>query len=73
MINIPRAEYPRPQFVRESYINLNGEWDFEFDFDNSKPETGIFNRKEWEKKIIVPFCPESKLSGIEYDDFISAV
>ena len=31
MINIPRAEYPRPQFVRESYINLNGEWDFEID------------------------------------------
>ena len=26
-----RKEYPRPQFVRDEWINLNGEWDFEFD------------------------------------------
>ena len=31
MINQPRAEYPRPQFVRDSWMNLNGEWQFEFD------------------------------------------
>lgn len=70
---IPRHEHPNPQFERANWLNLNGEWDFEFDFGNSKLETGILNRKEWETKIIVPFCPESKLSGIEYVDFIPAV
>ncbi len=33
--NIPRPEYPRPQFVREgNWINLNGEWGFTFDDAN---------------------------------------
>ncbi len=73
MINIPRCEHPDPQAERASWLNLNGEWDFEFDFGNSKGEAGIMERKEWETKIIVPFCPESKLSGIEYTDFIPAV
>ncbi len=73
MINIPRCEHPDPQAERASWLNLNGEWDFEFDFGNSKGEAGIMERKDWETKIIVPFCPESKLSGIEYTDFIPAV
>lgn len=70
---IPRPEHPDPQCERKNWINLNGEWDFEFDFGNSKKESGILNKKEWENKITVPFCPESKLSGIEYTDFIPAV
>ncbi len=70
---IPRNEHPNPQFQRENWLNLNGEWDFEFDFGNSKLQTGIIDREEWERKIVVPFCPESKLSGIEYIDFIPAV
>ena len=73
MINIPRHEHPDPQCERASWLNLNGEWDFEFDFGNSKRESGIIERKEWETKIVVPFCPESKLSGIEHTDFIPAV
>ena len=73
MINIPRHEHPDPQFERAAWLNLNGEWDFEFDFGNSKKESGIIDRKDWETKIVVPFCPESKLSGIEYTDFIPAV
>ena len=73
MINIPRCEHPDPQFERANWLNLNGEWDFEFDFGNSKKDAGIIDKKEWEKKIIVPFCPESKLSGIQYTDFIPAV
>ncbi len=43
---IPRHEHPNPQFERANWLNLNGEWDFEFDFGNSKLETGIINRKE---------------------------
>ena len=73
MINIPRCEHPDPQCERADWLNLNGEWDFEFDFGNSKLEAGILEKKDWEKKILVPFCPESKLSGIEYTDFIPAV
>lgn len=73
MINIPRHEHPDPQFERAAWLNLNGEWDFEFDFGNSKKESGIIERKDWETKIVVPFCPESKLSGIEHTDFIPAV
>lgn len=30
-MSIPRTEYPRPQFVRENRLNLNGEWEFSFD------------------------------------------
>ena len=70
---IPRPEHPNPQLERKNWLNLNGEWDFEFDFGNSKKAAGILEKKDWDKKIIVPFCPESKLSGIEYTDFIPAV
>lgn len=73
MNNIPRPEFPNPQFERASWINLNGEWDFEFDFGNSGFNRGMLEKKEWSKKIIVPFCPESVLSGIGYTDFIPAV
>ena len=31
MAAIPRAEYPRPQFVRQTWMNLNGIWEFEMD------------------------------------------
>ena len=48
----PWTVYPRPQMKRESYVNLNGEWDFWV--DEGTPG-----------KICVPFCPESTLSGIK--------
>lgn len=69
----PRAEYPRPQFIRENnWINLNGEWDFIFDdLDIGLKERwykkGASNK--FDKKIIVPFCFQSKLSGIEDNSF----
>jgi len=70
----PRAEHPRPQFYRDNWLNLNGEWDFEFDFGNSGTARGMMQTDAvFTKKIIVPFCPESKLSGIEYTDYINAV
>lgn len=80
-----RNEYPRPELERNNFINLNGEWDFEFDFHNTLHQfhpltagAGVQKWSTWEiqknftKKINVPFCPESKLSGIEYTDFIIA-
>jgi beta-galactosidase/beta-glucuronidase len=72
-MGVPRSEYPRPQFTRANWINLNGEWDFEFDFSNSGLERSFYKTGEFTKKIVVPFCPESELSGIGYKDFIPAV
>ena len=70
---IPRPEHPQPMMQRENWQNLNGEWLFEFDFGVSGAERGLFKpdkAEEYTKKIIVPFCPESELSGIAYKDFI---
>ena len=58
---------------RENWQNLNGEWDFEFDFGRSGRDRDFYKNGYYSKKIKVPFCPESKLSGIEYKDFIPAV
>lgn len=68
---IPRVEYPRPQFERNAWINLNGEWTYSFDFGGSGLEREWFKSTGFDQKIIVPFCPESKLSGVEYKDFIN--
>ena len=72
---IPRPEYPRMQFRRESsWLNLNGTWDFRIDRSGSARERGIVGKKElFDRKIVVPFCPESKLSGIGDVDFMNDV
>ena len=69
-MSIPRPEHPRPQFVRESWNNLNGTWSFAFDFGVSGLERGLAASKGFELKILVPFCPESALSGVGHTDFI---
>ena len=69
----PRPEHPKPQFKRESWQNLNGEWDFAFDFSKSGKERKFFESHNYTHKILVPFCPESALSGIQHTDFIPAV
>lgn len=69
---IPRSEYPRPQFVRKEWLCLNGEWQFEIDRGDSGIERGLKDR-ELKDKIVVPFCPESTLSGIGDTDFLNAV
>ena len=70
----PRNEHPNPGFYREDYVNLNGEWDFEFDFGKSGIARKLYEPDcAFSKKINVPFCPESELSGIGYKDFIDAV
>lgn len=52
------SNYPRPTLVRQSFIDLNGEWDFLDDWTN-----GVEYPKD-KKKIIVPFAPETKASGV---------
>ena len=71
--DIPRPEYPRPQFRRENnWINLNGEWDFAFDDSNLGLKEKWYKEEKaqnFTKKIIVPFCFQSGLSGIEDNSF----
>lgn len=71
---IYRAEHPKPQFMRDNWQNLNGEWQFEIDNGNSGADRGLSAADAVLKdRIHVPFCPESKLSGIENVDFMNAV
>jgi beta-galactosidase/beta-glucuronidase len=69
---IPRPEYPRPQFVRQNWLCLNGEWQFEVDQADSGIHRGLSTR-DLNDTILVPFCPESSLSGVENRDFLNAV
>lgn len=55
--DIPLPEYPRPQLVRNSYICLNGDWDYIISSENTLPN-------EYIGKIKVPYSPESRLSGV---------
>src|SRR5712692_5700021 len=49
----PRPEYPRPALRRAEWLNLNGEWGF-----------GVGPQPTFNRRIMVPFCAESELSGI---------
>jgi len=71
LLAIPRPEYPRPQFERTDWVNLNGEWSYSFDFSGSGLERELFKSTGFDGKITVPFCPESELSGVGYKDFIN--
>lgn len=68
-----RLEHPNPQFKRSEWINLNGEWDFAYDFGCSARERKIFLGEDFPLKINVPYCPESALSGINNKDFMNCV
>lgn len=67
MINVKRNEYPRPYLRRDenSWLCLNGEWDFEIDRDAVSDEEEYSKKESYDRKIIVPFVPESRESGIE--------
>ena len=67
---LPRDEYPRPQFERADWLCLNGEWTCDFDFSHSGLERGWQASKGFGRRITVPFCPESELSGLGYKDFV---
>lgn len=70
---MPRAEYPRPQFERGDWQNLNGEWTYELDLVQTGHERGLMNTDGFDGKIIVPFAPESELSGVGHKDFIPSI
>ena len=50
-------EYPRPRMERDSYVNLNGRWDYAITREGTKPEV-------YDGTILVPFSPEADLSGV---------
>ena len=52
------TEYPRPQMRRNSYLNLNGRWEYAITDSDESP-------RRWDGTILVPFSPESALSGVD--------
>ena len=62
---IDRNEYPRPQFRRENWQGLNGEWEFAFDDKNEGIKSGLWQgKKALPLKINVPFTYEYPASGV---------
>jgi beta-galactosidase/beta-glucuronidase len=71
---VPRSEHPRPDLMRSAWQTLNGRWEFEFDDQN----VGIKQRwfmpsRPLSRKILVPFCFQSSLSGIADSSFHEVV
>ena len=70
---LPRPEYPRPQFRRQDWTNLNGEWHFAFDdsdlglaegWQNLTVDDLDYGGSPFDRRIVVPFSYQSRLSGI---------
>ena len=53
----PLPEYPRPQMVRDNWLNLNGPWDYAITDSGVRPAA-------WDGTITVPYSPETALSGV---------
>lgn len=56
--------YPRPRFVRDSFLSLNGEWNFAFDDEKRGEKKGWYAKGVCGKKITVPFACQTEASGI---------
>lgn len=63
-------EHPRPQHRRRSWYSLNGTWDFYIDAKGLLSEP---DQVQWDRKILVPFSPETRASGIGNPGFYSVV
>jgi hypothetical protein len=71
---LPRPEYPRPQLRRGRWANLNGTWSFAFDDNDSGRVRGWQHlRTLGPRSILVPFCPQSSLSGVGDPSFHDVV
>jgi beta-galactosidase/beta-glucuronidase len=70
MAAVPRPEYPQPQFQRAAWGSLNGAWEFEFDdADAGVRENWSAGGHKFSRTIMVPYCFESRLSGIRDTSF----
>jgi beta-galactosidase/beta-glucuronidase len=62
---VPRPEHPQPQFMRSEWQSLNGTWQFAFDDHDEGLGAGWHVAEApFRRNIIVPFCFESRMSGI---------
>lgn len=74
MTTLPRPEYPRPQFVRREWLNLNGSWEFDYDDrDLGLKEAWYVSNRAFTQQITVPFPFQSELSGINDPTFHDVV
>ncbi len=75
MDDMPRPEHPRPDMRRADdwWLNLNGEWQFEIDRAVSGEARGYAAGRDLDATIVVPFCPESRLSSVQDVDFHNCV
>ncbi|MBI1317757.1 MAG: beta-galactosidase [Candidatus Hydrogenedens sp.] len=69
--DIPRPEHPRPDMYRAEWANLNGTW--EFGETNEDEAERFLGAEPYPDQIVVPFCRESKLSGLERREFVKNV
>jgi len=61
----PRTEHPRPDFRRDTWHSLNGPWQFRFDPEDRGLKDQWWTTSEgWDRRIVVPFCWESRASGV---------
>jgi len=72
---IPREEYPRPQFYRKDWLNLNGLWQFSFDDHNigESEQWYLQDKYKFDQEILVPFSFESnasKIGDVGYHPFV---
>jgi len=70
---VRRTEYPRPQLVRADWLCLNGPWSFQVDAGRNGESLGWAAEPRLSEQILVPFCPESRLSGIGRREFMPCV
>ncbi|MBX7132420.1 MAG: hypothetical protein K1X67_07055 [Fimbriimonadaceae bacterium] len=71
LAEVPRPEHPRPDLLRSDWINLNGTWEFG-ETDDGKDQS-FLTKSTYPDKIVVPFCRESKLSGLGRTGFVKNV
>ncbi len=65
-VSVPLPEHPRPDFMRQQWLNLNGKWRFAFDPNNKGTSEAWYSKNEpFDKMITVPFPWGSPLSGVE--------
>jgi len=69
MLNRIPGDYPRPQFFRPDWENLNGSWQFAFDDEDIGKTGRWYSEFPEHRKITVPFCYETKASGIGDESF----
>ena len=62
-------QHPNPQFARPAFLLLDGEWEFQIDNAATYWKRPLEQKPSLKGSIRVPFCPESKLSGVENKDF----